>query len=279
MTNVRISAKTLGAFNMPNFCPRCFWLEQVLWKRQAPFRFNPPRLMNRLDDFQKRAIMEHVQKNGNHPPKWMNLFGPFQKITADPRLQLQVTSPEILFTGRPDLLLEGRRGFAIVDQKTAFYKGVGDVLEPIYRVQVNGYAYLLRKDGMHVHDAGFLYFEADTKQNGATAHESITEKGQSVEFVVTAVRTDLDPDKIVVPLLKRAHKLLNQKTLPQSTTGCKNCDMLAAFESLSVSKDQKLTDSIATQIATSDRNELPTTLELLFAFEEEEDFTSGRSAA
>jgi len=39
MTELRISAKTLGELAVPGFCPRCFWLK--LHAQHLPFQIFP----------------------------------------------------------------------------------------------------------------------------------------------------------------------------------------------------------------------------------------------
>ena len=53
-SDLRISAKNLGAFALPGFCPRCFWL-QLRVENRLPFQIFPG-IFSSIDAYTKRVV-------------------------------------------------------------------------------------------------------------------------------------------------------------------------------------------------------------------------------
>jgi len=53
VSQFRISAKSLGALALPEFCPRCFWLKTRV--RHLPFQIFPG-IFSSIDAYTKRVV-------------------------------------------------------------------------------------------------------------------------------------------------------------------------------------------------------------------------------
>ena len=228
----RISAKNLGLLKLPAFCPRCFWLEMKLWRKNAPFRFRPPGLFNKLDAFQKAAIIDYWVDN-SRAPAWLGPFKSAEVVLEGTKLAVDIPEFGLTLSGIPDLLLGMPDGEdAVIDQKTAYFKDGNDPLRPMYEVQLNAYAYLANR--VHpafqkVTRAGFAYFEGQTEVHGANPIDSISESGQLVEFSAKIAEIEIDPENIIPPLLEEVSELLSQDEIPPDSAECNNCAMLAQY--------------------------------------------------
>lgn len=232
MEDLRISASNLGLFVMPDFCERCAWL-LLKMRHRFPFQRPFPGVMFHLDRQQKASSHQHFEKHGK-PPKW---FGPFADAKSDLDTgKLIYTDPEsgVELRGAPDevvILPDG--SLAVIDFKTAKHKEGKDVLFPKYEVQVNAYALLLhQEEGKKVSKGGLLYFQIQTDYDDDELLDLITKDGLDVHFKAVPVEMELDPEKIVLPLLMETRKLFKRRTPPAGKDGCKDCELLARMASL-----------------------------------------------
>ena len=61
-----ISAKDLGALSLPDFCPRCFWIERHMGKSPSIF----PGIFSSLDAITKRSAHRSFLERGK-APDWL----------------------------------------------------------------------------------------------------------------------------------------------------------------------------------------------------------------
>jgi hypothetical protein len=230
MNTTRISAKNLGLLMLDSFCERCFWLEIKFWNKNVPLRFFPPRLIGALDRFQKAMVEGYFDENGALPD-WFDGMGEVASCVNVGKLKMEDEDTGLTLVGIPDLVVKFKDGkYGIVDFKTAPYKGGKDKLKPMYKVQVNAYAYLLKNsEGKNVNYGGFAYFEGDTGQITAVPHEQVTSFGHDFQFHVNVEKLDLKPAAVVRPLLDKVKEIFDLEEPPEARKGCLNCLRMAEY--------------------------------------------------
>jgi hypothetical protein len=130
----------------------------------------------------------------------------------------------MLLTGALDAIFERADGtLVLADYKTAKFTGVQDELLPMYRVQLNAYAYIARALGWEtVSDLALIYAEPETDASDADPERSARPHGFSLGFKATILPVTLDVGQIP-PLLSRARDLIVLEAAPQGSPGCPNC--------------------------------------------------------
>lgn len=266
MNKRRISAKNLGLFKLPYFCWFDMYLEFIFWdKKDVPFRFPPPRLMNKLDRFQKRIVEDYFTENGELP-RWLKDFEEVERCVSVDKLTLQDEQNDLTFVGIPDLVVEFEDGsYGVIDFKTAYRKEGGDPLRPMYEVQLNAYAYLLEAEGKHVTQLALAYFEGDTgfiMEDLSTA-DLVEDWGHMFQFFVSLDPIELAPSKLIPPLLKKTKKLFDLEEPPAMKQGCRNCEKLADYLGLMTGKRPQLEAAIKDQVLSlTESCFLPTVMDL-----------------
>jgi len=71
MTQLRISAKNLGAMLLPEFCPRCFWFK-LKTGNKLPFQIFPG-IFSSIDAYTKRVVHGWIDELG--APAWLDEIG------------------------------------------------------------------------------------------------------------------------------------------------------------------------------------------------------------
>jgi hypothetical protein len=148
-TQLRISGKHLGQLALPDFCPRCFWL-QMRCGHKLPWLIFPG-IFSSLDTYQKKITNLHFEQH-RCIPRWLDGFGDLGKPTKMPgHKTFNVVDAEtnIRLTGVPDEILRRDDGSLFVaDYKTARYTGTQDELLPMYVVQLNSYSIIAERIGI-----------------------------------------------------------------------------------------------------------------------------------
>jgi hypothetical protein len=228
----RISAKNLGALALPDFCPRCFWLQAKMGFK-LPFQIFPG-IFSSIDSYSKTVTHLHRHHSG-HLPAWMEQNG----IVGDPveglhhsRFQSNETEHDILLTGVPDEIIRNGVELAILDYKTARHTEGQDALLPVYRVQLNCYARIAERLGMGtVRRLALLYYEPKTDITVGDLAGLLDDDGFAIRFNPQVVPIPLEPE-IVPPLLEMARRLFDSPNPPQGLAGCTNCRMVERVKHL-----------------------------------------------
>ena len=223
---MRISAKDLGWLAVDDFCPRCFWIERHA--KGLPYQMGFPGIFSSIDAYTKNIVERYFQKNGKFP-QWLSEIGSAKRIVSIKPSEFKVETDSITLTGIPDLLFERSDGsFAIVDYKTAKYTGNQDQLMPIYRIQLNGYAYIAEAIGLKpVRDLYLIYFEPPYKET----YEAITDghtNGEGFEMPFKpAIHKIRRRPKEIDKLLEKASKIYELEKPPEGINECKDCNRLS----------------------------------------------------
>ena len=210
-----ISAKDLGRLNMPDFCPRCFWIERHVDKPPGIF----PGIFSTLDAITKRSTHRSFVERGEKP-NWLEIEDLVEVEEGDTYFKLPVEQGDWILTGYPDDIFRIKDGsYHIVDYKTAKFTDRQDELYPLYEVQLNCYAYLAEKYGYKpVTKLSLVYCQPN---NDLESDENF-----KLEFKIYTLKVDLNLD-IIPDLLLRARKILDQLEPPASHEKCKGiCNWL-----------------------------------------------------
>ncbi len=203
-----ISAKDLGKLNLPDFCPRCFWLERHMGKPPAIF----PGIFSSLDAVTKRSTNRSFSIK-NRIPGWLPITDVVGVEEGDTYFKLPVEYGGWVLIGKPDDIFKTKDGaYHIVDYKTAKFTSRQDELFPLYEVQLNCYAFLALKYGFEpVTKLSLVYCEPNEDLDN--------DEEFKLSFKTYNMEVDLNLD-IVTQLLIRAREILNQPPLPLGIDNC-----------------------------------------------------------
>jgi len=224
---LQISAKNLGELAMPEFCSRCFWIKLNC---KLPYQIFPG-IFSSIDSYTKKITWAYYEKHGKLPD-WFNEFGDFIKpIKAPGRNAFFIIdkATNIKLTGVPDEIVQKKDGsYFIIDYKTARFTGKQDALLPIYNVQLNVYALIAEHCGIKpVTGVGLLYYEPMTEISTDILTERLLDDGFTMPFNSKLLPIELNPEKIVLPLLAETRKLADMSKPPKGNDDCKDCQKLA----------------------------------------------------
>ena len=237
-SQIRISAKTLGSLALEDFCPRCFWLKMKLEQKLPWFIF--PGIFSSIDSYSKNITWSYFDKYGKLP-KWFAPYGTFMRPVQVPhhtRFFVIDEKNNIKLAGMPDdIFLTAENSFAIIDYKTARYsKNVRDNLLPMYKVQLNCYAYIGSRNGFDpVSSLLLCYYEP--RNNLLVEHPEkldsvIIENGFYMPFEAHIEEIELDPEKIVEPLLGKVREIVDLQESPEGREDCEDCRRLERLRGL-----------------------------------------------
>lgn len=226
-SQIRISAKNLGAVALPQFCPRCFWIQMHV-QNKLPYQIFPG-IFNSIDSYGKRLVHGWFDRHGG-PPPWLAGLGAIRGYRNPPHFsKFNVLDGEtsVLLTGSPDGVLIREDGSnVIVDYKTARFTEQQDELFPMYEAQVNAYAYIGERCGLSpVSGLALVYTEPVTDQTAADKDANTTGHGFLMEFSAHIVPVRLALDMVPV-LLRRVREIFDLTRPPGSSQGCKDCALL-----------------------------------------------------
>lgn len=223
---LRISAKTLGEFATPDFCPRCFWIKLNC---KLPYQIFPG-IFSSIDSYSKKITWNYYEKFGRLPD-WFDEFGDFEKpVKAPGRSKFFIIdkATNVKLTGILDEIVQKKDGsYFIIDYKTAKFTGKQDELLPMYEVQLNAYALIAESCNLSpITGIGLVYYEPQTELTGSNIDDALLEDGFNMPFSAHLLPLELNPEGIVLPLLKEVRKLANMKNPPDGIDGCEDCQKL-----------------------------------------------------
>ena len=195
---IRISAKNLGSLALPDCCKKCFYIKL--------------KLKNKL-------------------PPWFSEFGDYEmpiKVPGWNKFFYIDEETNVKLTGIPDEVLKKKDGsYAIIDYKTARFTKYADSLHPIYKVQLNGYAMIAEHIGISpISQLVLLYYEPMTDIIEITTdqlNELVKDDSFMMGFKTHSLNVDLDPERIVRPLLKEVRAMIDRGVVSQGNDDCQDC--------------------------------------------------------
>lgn len=194
---------------MPDFCPRCFWLERNIDKPPSLF----PGIFSTLDAVTRRSTHRCFSKK-REVPNWLPITNIAEVVEDDILFKLPVEHGNWILVGRPDDIFKTKdNDYHIVDYKTAKFTKRQDELFPLYEVQLNVYAYLAEKYGFKpISDLSLVYCEPNEDLDN--------DEDFKLGFKSHRVEVDLKLD-IVPKLLLMAREIANKKEPPKPMDNCK----------------------------------------------------------
>jgi CRISPR/Cas system-associated exonuclease Cas4 (RecB family) len=184
-------------------CPLCFWLSQRLGSPPAIFAGIPAQMDSVIKEYMREFI------GGTGLPPWF----PVRGTLLDTSQTLQATDPAtgITVVGKLDALVKTPDGkYHVVDYKTG---RPPEEVPNYYQMQLDGYAYLLERNGLEPVAGGvLLYFTPE--------HGDLSEG--LFPFRITAVWAEVDPSKIPGTLV-RVKEILEMENPPARSEDCEFC--------------------------------------------------------
>ena len=216
---INIGVKNLAGLNMPGACERCFWIKMNF---KVPWDIFPgifsvianhsAECMAALNGFSVIEKGEFIA-----PPSWRK----FQAVTyQEVEIDGNTLSAEVNVRGQADYIQRVPEGIEIFDFKTAKYTPGQEFLLPLYKAQLNLYAWIYeRKGGDDVSKLGLVYCEP----NGG---EVSLEAGDfAMQFTPKLVEIKRD-QTMASRLANRAASIVLQDKCPEQTSDCADCAKL-----------------------------------------------------
>ena len=226
MQTNQVSAKMLGALALRPYCPRCSW---IYLHCQLPYqRF--PGIFSTIDSYTKKVVHGYFDLFEKSPP-WLAEIGNIVGYIDPPhhsKFRMSFEDYGILMTGVADTILKLDDGsLCIADYKTTRFSKAQSALMPQHLVQLNGYAKIAETIGLgKVSKIALIFMEPQSSQESASNESNRTDVGFKMPFAAKVLEIDLNPPKYLAPVLKKARRLLDLKSPPQSTANCKECNLL-----------------------------------------------------
>lgn len=248
--DIYVSPRTIGFLATEKGCPRCcWWLDRI---KDFPFVFGMPAIMFAADAMEK-ALFSSFIKIGDIP----ECFAPFTDIVSE----IKVTSyvkfrsfhPKgVWLHGLPDVV--GERSddtIAVLDHKTAYFKGDGDPLMPQYRFQTLGYCWICEQLYKRAASgAALIYWEGDKTSVVEKPQKHWKDNRLNVPFSPKVHEFDVDLASLD-PLIEEFIKIVQSSTPPEGKERCIDC---AALEQLfAVNEELAMNDAALLQKFPFDR--------------------------
>ena len=230
MTALTISATELGSYAGFGFCPRCAWVRMHV--KQLPWQ-GFPGIFSSIDRYTKQVVLAHLEREGRLPT-WLGGIGKTVEHIDPPhwsRFHATDETTGVTLRGEADAVFTLADGScAIVDYKTSRYNPDNRSQHRVYRAQLNAYAWIAsRLDFPPVSRMALAYMEPATDDEAIQSPQATDQTGFTLSFRPRLVEVDLDPDRLIPPLLRRAARIHALEAPPDPRNNCRDC---AALEGL-----------------------------------------------
>jgi len=221
---VTISARDLGYFASPDYCPRCAWVK--LNVKPLPYQIFPG-IFSSIDSYNKNVVRAHFDRN-TALPQWLAVLGDVREVLEPPHWkQFSVTDADTGLTlrGQADAIFRLQDGsYVFGDYKTAKHTPGQDALFPLYEVQLNSYAYIGPRRGFQpVSKLALIYMEPLTDERAVSIPAAVNHQGFTLGFRATIVPVELSSDVTIPPLLRKVREVADMDRPPEPGNGCKDC--------------------------------------------------------
>ncbi len=222
-----ISATELGSYAGFGFCARCAWIRRHV--KSLPWQ-SFPGIFSSIDRFTKQVVVGHLQREGRLPP-WMAGIGEAVQHLDPPhwsRFQATDETTGASLRGEADaVFILTNSTCAIVDYKTSRYNPDNRSQHRVYRAQLNAYAWIAsRLDFPRVSHLALAYMEPATDDDSAEAPQAVDAEGFALTFRPRIVQVDLDPERLIPPLLRQATSIHAMPAPPEPRNKCRDCAAL-----------------------------------------------------
>jgi hypothetical protein len=229
-SDVRMSPTKLGALSNPECCERCYWT-LLRMKFNKPFNFPMPNILNSLDRQEKQLAKVFLDRHGVFP-EYFGAFRDAVEILPVESVSGFHEETGIELYGKPDLVTKDADGeLSVIDNKTAQVKPPEHALSEMYKTQINFYGYVLEKSNTPavVSRIGLLYYSISPLSDDEILANAGSDNMWAL-FRPSMLEIEYDPENIVVPLLRRVRALIDSTEAPKGIDGCKDCELLKAFQ-------------------------------------------------
>ncbi len=222
-----ISATELGSYASFGFCARCAWIR--LHVRPLPWQ-GFPGIFSSIDRYTKQVVVNHLQREGRLPP-WMAGIGEAVEHLDPPhwsRFKATDEATGVTLRGEVDAVFRlGDGACAIVDYKTSRYNPENRSQHRVYRAQLNAYAWIAQRlDFPPVSRLALAYMEPATTPEATDAADLIDADGFVLGFRPRLVEVELNPRRLMPPLLRQAARIHALTEPPRAREGCRDCAAL-----------------------------------------------------
>lgn len=218
MKQLQISAKNLGRYAMPDFCPRCEWIR--LKTKKLPYQ-KFPGIFSTIDAYTKKIVHAWIDRNSGSGILEAHKVTGYEKAPHWSKFRMETESGIILSGAVDDIWTCRGGGIVIPDYKTAKFTENADKLLPMYKTQLNGYAKIAEATGLgKVLAIPLIYMEPQTDQPFVILN-SAYDNEWNMTFEPKVLNLELDIEGID-QLLERARNIYDNP-IPEITEGCKDC--------------------------------------------------------
>ncbi len=192
-----------------------------------------PGIFSSIDRYTKRVIIGHLSRELSLPP-WMSQIGETIDHIDPPhwsKFKAEDETTGVTLRGEADAIFRLADGScAIIDYKTSRYNPDNRGQLRAYRGQLNAYAWIgQRLDLPPVSKLALVYMEPATDDEAIDAAPPLEAEGFALGFRPRVVEVELDPERLIPPLLRRAARIHAQTAPPDSQDGCRDCAALAGL--------------------------------------------------
>ena len=192
-----------------------------------------PGIFSSIDRYTKQVILDYLEREGALPD-WLDAIGEVTGYIDPPHWsKFQSTDEQTGTTlrGEADAIFQLADGScAIIDYKTSRYNPDNRSQHRVYRAQLNAYAWIgQRLDFPPVTRLALVYMEPATDNETIIATGPVDPGGFSLGFRPRLVEVDLDPDRLIPPLIRRAARIHATPEPPEPRDGCRDCAALAGL--------------------------------------------------
>ena len=192
-----------------------------------------PGIFSSIDRYTKQVVVGHLQREGCLPA-WMSGFGETAEHIDPPHWSKFSAIDEatgVTLRGEADAVFRLNDGTClIVDYKTSRYNPDNRSQHRVYRAQLNAYAWITeRLDFPPASRLALAYMEPATDPDTVDMAGKVDAEGFVLGFRPRMVEVDLDPERLIPPLLRQAARLHTLPVAPEPRNGCRDC---AALEGL-----------------------------------------------
>ena len=222
-----ISATELGAYAGFGFCRRCAWIRMHV--RTLPWQ-SFPGIFSSIDRYTKQVILRHLERE-TLLPTWLSGLGDATGHIDPPhwsKFKAEDETTGATLRGEADAIFRLTDGScAIIDYKTSRYNPDNRSQHRVYRAQLNAYAWIgQRLELPPVSRLALVYMEPATDDDTISATNPVGTDGFALGFRARLVDVDLDPERLIPPLLRQAARIHELSTPPESRDGCRDCAAL-----------------------------------------------------
>ncbi len=192
-----------------------------------------PGIFSSIDRHTKEVILRHLEREGRLPPWMAGVDDAVDHLDPPHWSKFKATDEDtgVTLRGEADAVFLLTGGVcAIVDYKTSRYNSDNRSQNRVYRAQLNAYAWIAQRiDFPPVARLFLAYMEPATSPETMDPAGSIGAEGFTLGFRARLVEVELNPQRLIPPLLRRAAKIHALSAPPVSREGCRDC---AALEGL-----------------------------------------------